>query len=72
MTESEAIEVVRVNDLIGTHIAFYVEEEGKRKLLVSSAMYSLWQSDKISFFDSLHVELPSGEVRHVMDLAGEI
>jgi len=72
MTESEAIEIVRVNDLIGTHIAFYVEEEGKRRLLVSPAMFSLWQSDKCAFFDALHVELPSGEVRHCMDIGGEL
>jgi len=69
---SEAIEIEMVGDLVNMRTAVYREEMGKRRLLVSPAMFSLWKSDKCAFFDALHVEMPSGEVRHVMDIGGDL
>lgn len=55
-------------DLYGSRVGVLKEEPGRRYIDVSPAMYSLMQSDKAAFHDSLKVELPDGSVKIAMKL----
>ena len=69
---SEIIEFVKVGDLIHDKIGIYVDELGEKKVLLSPAMYNQWKENKEKFYRHLHVKMPSGEIRSVLDLPGEL
>lgn len=68
MTRSPVLTFEPVGDMIGMKLGVLREEDGKRKILVSTAIYSLLQGDeKPAVLERLRVLTDDG-VKWVMDL----
>lgn len=68
---TDAIEFIPQGDMIGQKYGVYVYELGVRKILLSPAAYSIWKTDKSSFYRSFEV-WKDGEIIPIMDVGGSL
>lgn len=58
--------------LVGSKVGVLRDGHGMTYVDLSPDMYSLWQTDKCAFLDSLKVRMPDGKERVFMDLGSDL